>query len=226
MTVRFPSKTTGKSTVAGCLAALLMMGATLANARSAKAAPLPRAAAQAVKPAPAVPPGPPGVVPPSDYVIGTEDVLSIRYWRDKDMSSDVTVRPDGKISLPLLNEIAAAGLTPAQLRDRLMEESKKYIEEPNISVVVMTINSRKVFLTGEVAKPGPYPLLAPTTVLQLISLAGGFKDFADSSNIRIVRTENGRMVNYKFDYKAVTSGKKSALTTNIDLKPGDTIIVP
>jgi polysaccharide export outer membrane protein len=186
-------------------------------------APQPTAPGAAPAQAPA---GPPGVVPPPDYVIGTEDVLSIRYWRDKDMSTDVTVRPDGKITVPLLNEVLAAGLTPAQLRDRLMEDSKKYIEDPNVSVVVMTINSRKVFLTGEVVKPGPYSLLAPTTVLQLISLAGGFKDYANSSNIRIVRTEKGRTVNLKFDYKAVTSGKKSALMTNVELKPGDTIIVP
>jgi polysaccharide export outer membrane protein len=188
--------------------------------------PAPRPAIGGQTGALSVPPGPPGIVPPPDYVIGAEDVLSVRYWRDKDMSTDVTVRPDGRISLPLLNEVAAAGLTPAQLRDRLMEESKKYIEEPNISVVVMTINSRKVFLTGEVAKPGPYPLLTPTTVLQLIALAGGFKDYANTGNVRIVRNENGRMVNYKFDYKAVTSGKKSALVTNIELKPGDTIVVP
>src|SRR5512142_3394910 len=104
---------------------------------------------------------------PTDYVIGAEDVLAIVYWRDKDMSGDVAVRPDGKISLPLLNDIQAAGLTPTQLRDRLTDVSKKYLEDPGVTVVVKQMNSRRVFITGEVNKPGPYPLGGPTTVLQL-----------------------------------------------------------
>jgi polysaccharide export outer membrane protein len=161
---------------------------------------------------------------PPEYTIGAEDVLSIVFWRDKDMSSDVTVRPDGNISLPLLNEIHAGGLTPMQLKDRLVEESKKFVEEPNVTVVVKQINSRKVFITGEVVKPGPYPLSGASTVLQLISLCGGFKDYAHTKKITIVRTESGKAVSFPFNYEDVIQRKN--LKQNIDLKPGDTIIVP
>ena len=115
----------------------------------------------------------PGVTVPPEYTIGADDVLSVVFWRDKELTSDVTVRPDGKISLPLLNDVHASGLTPAQLKDRIVEESKKYVEDPNVTVVVKQINSRKVFITGEVGKPGPYPLMAPTTVMQLLVVAGG-----------------------------------------------------
>lgn len=159
---------------------------------------------------------------PEGFVIGPDDVLSIVFWRDKDMSTQVTVRPDGKISLPLLDEVQAAGLTPAALRAHLAAESKRFFENPNVTVVVNQINSRKVFITGQVAKPGPYALTAPTTVLQLISLAGGLKDFADSKNIMIVRREGGQTVNYPFNYKEI----KKNLRQNIELKPGDTVVVP
>jgi polysaccharide export outer membrane protein len=181
--------------------------------------------ALAPAPVPATVPAAPGAVPiPPDYVIGADDVLSIVYWRDKDMTGEVTVRPDGKISLPLLNDIHAAGLTPTQLRDRLTEESRRYIEDPNVTVVVHQINSRKVFITGEVSKPGPYPLTEPTTVLQLIAVAGGLRDYADSKKIVVVRNENGRPVSYPFNYKDVVTRKN--LRQNIELKPGDTVIVP
>jgi polysaccharide biosynthesis/export protein len=165
-----------------------------------------------------VPPPPPG------YIIGADDILSIIYWRDKDMSTDVQVRPDGVISLPLLNEVVAAGLTPTQLRDRLNEESQKYMEDPNVTVVVKQINSRKVYITGQVGKIGAYPLSGPMTVLQLLSTVGGIGEFAKSKNIMILRTENGRQVSHRFNYKEVVSGKK--LAQNIELKPGDTIVVP
>jgi polysaccharide export outer membrane protein len=169
-------------------------------------------------------PTPAPLVVPADYVIGPDDVLSIVYWREKDVSSDVTVRPDGKISLPLLNDVQAAGLTPAQLRDRLTEVSRQYLEDPNVTVVVHQINSRKVYITGEVAKPGTYPLTGPTTVLQLIALAGGIGTYANGTKIMIVRHENGQQVTYPFNYKDVASGK--SLKRNIELKPGDTVIVP
>jgi polysaccharide export outer membrane protein len=177
-----------------------------------------------VVPAPAPPTAAPGVTPPPGYVIGVEDILTIVYWRDKDMTTDVTVRPDGKISLSLLNDVQAASLTPAQLRDRITEESKRYLEDPNITVVVKQINSRKVFITGEVAKPGPYPLTGPTSVLQLIATAGGLRDYADAENVVIVRTENGRQTTFRFNYKDVTSRKN--LRQNIDLMPGDTVVIP
>jgi len=159
---------------------------------------------------------------PSGFVIGPDDVLSIVFWREKDMSTQVTVRPDGKITLPLLDEMQAAGLTPSSLRAHLIAESKRFFENPNVTVLVQQINSLKVFITGQVVKPGPYPLTAPVTVLQLISMAGGLKDFADSKNIAIVRTENGRASTFSFNYKDIV--RHPART--IELKSGDTVVVP
>ena len=136
------------------------------------------ASASQSSPAPTTPPAgattPPagaaaGVTPPADYVIGPDDVLSVVFWRDKDMSTDVTVRPDGKISLPLLNDVAAAGLTPEQLQIQLTEAAIKFIEDPTVSVVVKAIFSRRVFVTGQVNKPRRDPLSAQTTVLQLLA---------------------------------------------------------
>jgi polysaccharide export outer membrane protein len=167
---------------------------------------------------------PQGVAVPVDYTIGADDVLNVVFWRDKEMSSEVTVRPDGKISLPLLNDIQAIGLSPAQLGQKLEEEAKRYIEDPNVTVVVKTINSRKVSITGEVAKPGTYPLTSPTTVLQLIAMAGGLGEYADSKNIVIIRNENGKQIGYPFNYKTIKSRK--GLAQNIELKPGDTVVVP
>lgn len=162
------------------------------------------------------------VGPPAGFVIGPEDVLSIVFWRDKEMSTEVTVRPDGKISLPLLDEVQAAGLTPAELRADLVEESKRFFGNPNVTVVVNQINSRKVFITGQVVKPGPYVITVPTTVLQLIAMAGGLKDFADSKNIMIVRHESGRTTSHVFNYREI----RRNLRQNIELKPGDTVVVP
>jgi polysaccharide export outer membrane protein len=162
------------------------------------------------------------VDPPAGFVIGPEDVLSIVFWRDKEMTTQVTVRPDGKISLPLLDEVQAAGLTPADLRAHLVHESKRFFGNPNVTVVVNEINSRKVFITGQVVKPGPYVITAPTTVLQLIAMAGGLKDFADSKNIMIVRQESARTSSYPFNYKDI----RRNLRQNIELKPGDTVVVP
>ena len=165
-----------------------------------------------------------GVATPADYVIGPDDQLSILFWRDKDLSGDVTVRPDGKISVPLLNDVQAAGLTPDQLREKLEDAAKKFIDDPNATVVVKQINSLRVFITGQVAKPGPYALTSPTTVLQLISTAGGLNEYAKSKDIMITRTENGRQIALKFNYRDVIKGKN--LKQNIVLKSGDTIIVP
>jgi polysaccharide export outer membrane protein len=168
--------------------------------------------------------GVPGVTPPPDYVIGADDQLVIIFWREKEMSAEVTVRPDGKISLPLLNDIQASGLAPEQLRLSIAEAASKYIEDPTVTVVVKAINSRRVFVTGQVGKPGPYPLTAPTTVLQLLALAGGVAEYAKSDNIQVMRTEDGKTTNHRFNYKDVIKGKK--LEQNLLLKPGDTVIVP
>jgi polysaccharide export outer membrane protein len=161
---------------------------------------------------------------PEDYVIGTDDVLAVMFWRDKDMSTDVVVRPDGKITLPLINDIRAAGLTPDQLREQIFTEAARYIEDPSPTIIVKQINSRRVFITGMVEKPGPYALTAPTTVLQLIALAGGLREEADRKDIVIMRTETGRQTTFEFDYSAVA--KRTKLHQNIFLKPGDTVVVP
>lgn len=184
----------------------------------------PTATATAAAPRAATPVVPAGVVTPPDYVIGPDDVLNIVFWREQDLSSEVAVRPDGKISLPLLNEIQASGLTPEQLRGNLTQAANRYVEDPAVTVVVKAINSRKVFITGLVGKPGPYPLSSPTTVLQLIAMAGGVQEYAKADRIVVMRTENGRTVSHKFNYKQVSEGKN--LQQNIELKPGDTIIVP
>jgi polysaccharide export outer membrane protein len=214
MTAKFRSKSIADAVTAFVVAVAL--GSASLGAQQPKPTPAPPTAAT---PAPAA-----GTPVPDDYVIGPQDMLSIVFWHEKDMSADVAVRPDGKISLPLLNDVQAAGLTPVELRDRLTEASKKYLEDPSVTVVVKEMNSRKVFITGQVAKPGPYPLTSATTVLQLISMAGGLQEYADSKKILIIRAENGRQVSYPFNYKDVVSRKN--LSQNILLKPGDTVIVP
>jgi len=167
---------------------------------------------------------PPAVATPPDYVIGPEDQLSVVFYRDKDMSADVVVRPDGKISLPLLNDIQASGLTPDQLRAKVSQEAKRFVQDPNATVVVRQINSRKVFITGAVEKPGTYPLIGPTTVLQLIATAGGVKEYADSKKIIIIRKDGATQSTFNFNYKEVISRKN--MPQNIELRPGDTIVVP
>jgi len=161
---------------------------------------------------------------PAGYVIGAGDLLSIVFWRDKDMSADVAVRPDGKISLPLINEVGAAGSTPEELRTRLVEAAGKFVEDPDVTVVVKEIRSRNVYINGNVARPNMYPLVGDMTVLQLIAVAGGLQEYADSKNIKVIRTENGRQQYYKFNYKDVVNQKRT--TDNIVLKPGDTVVVP
>jgi polysaccharide biosynthesis/export protein len=163
------------------------------------------------------------VVPGDDYVIGPEDQLSILFFSNRDMSADVVVRPDGKISLPLINELTASGLTPEQLREKVTIEAKRFIQEPNPTIVIRQINSRKVFITGAVEKPGTYSLNGPTTVLQLIATAAGLKEYADSKHIAVIRTEHGRQTNYPFNYDNVIERK--SLAQNIQLRPGDTVIV-
>jgi len=185
--------------------------------------PAPPPAAPAGAPQPALPAQETPL--PSGYVIGPDDVLLISYWRNPDMSAEVTVRPDGLISLPLLNEIQAGGLTPEQLRDKISKVSMKYLEDaPTLAIVVKTINSRKVYVTGMVGKPGYYQLTGAMTVVQLLATAGGIQEFADSKNIRVVRNQGGKQVAFTFNWKDFVKGKN--LNQNIELKPGDTIVVP
>ncbi|MBI2221559.1 MAG: polysaccharide biosynthesis/export family protein [Acidobacteria bacterium] len=175
---------------------------------------------------PAVAAEPPVGTPPlpPDYVIGPDDLLAIVFWKESDMSAEVVVRPDGKIALPLLNDVVAAGLTPVELRDRLAQAAKRYLTDPTPTVVVKQINSRKVFITGQVEKPGAYPLTGPTTVVQLIATAGGLKEYAKSSHIVVMRAAAGRQTARRFNYKDVLKGRN--LRQNVELKPGDTVIVP
>ena len=174
------------------------------------------------KPAPPVPT--PGIATPADYVIGPDDALDVIVWRDKDMSASVQVRPDGKISLPLVNDIQAAGLTPDQLRETVKAAVARFVTDPSVTIVVRQINSRKVYVTGSVNKPGPFPLSDTMTVLQMLALAGGLSEYANGKEILVMRTERGQTQSFKFNYKDVSKGKN--LQQNIVLRPGDTIVVP
>jgi polysaccharide export outer membrane protein len=159
----------------------------------------------------------------SDYVIGADDMLNISVWKEPELTETLPVRPDGKISMPLLNDIAAAGLTPLQLKDSITEKLKKYIADPRVTVVVTAMNSRRIFVTGEVLHSGPMPLLPHMTMLQALSEAG-FTQFANLKAIYLLRTENGRQVKLPFNYKEVVKGNHPE--QNILLKPGDTLVVP
>jgi polysaccharide export outer membrane protein len=160
---------------------------------------------------------------PGGYVIGPDDILQIIFWREKELSGDVVVRPDGRISLPLLNDVVAAGRTPEELRTTLITEASRYFGNPNPTVVVKEIRSRKVFITGAVEKPGPYIVTSPTTVLQLIALAGGLKEYADKKNILVMRTTDGKQAGYVVDYNAIL--RRQNLEQNFLLEPGDTVLV-
>jgi polysaccharide biosynthesis/export protein len=159
-----------------------------------------------------------------NYVIGAQDVLDINVWKEPDVSRVVPVRPDGKISLPLLNDVQAAGLTPAQLAAQITESLKKYVTSPQVTVIVATINSQRVYILGEVTRPGAFPLLPGMSVLQALSSAGGFTQFAKVKSIFVRRLENGKETKYPFNYREVISGKRPE--QDILLKAGDTIVVP
>lgn len=158
------------------------------------------------------------------YVIGEQDMLDISVWKEPDVSRAVPVRPDGKISLPLIHDVQAAGLTPMQLATVIAEKLKKYLSEPQVTVVVTAINSQRIYLVGEISRAGAYPMLPNMTVLQALANAGGFTQFANLKNIYVLRNENGKQVRYPFNYKDVIKGQKAE--QNISLKPGDTIVVP
>src|SRR5437879_350119 len=158
-----------------------------------------------------------------DYVIGADDNLHISVWKEPDLTTSLPVRPDGKISLPLLNDVQAAGLTPMQLADSITEKLKKYIADPRVTVVVTAMNSRRIYVLGEVLHTGAVPLLPNMTVLQALATAG-FTQFANVKGIYVLRTENGRQVKLPFNYKQVVKGADPR--QNIALKPGDTVVVP
>src|SRR5436853_6477806 len=158
------------------------------------------------------------------YKIGPQDVLRIDVWKEAEISRTLPVRPDGKISLPLLNDVQATGLTAMQLATVISEGLKKYITNPQVTVSVTEINSRRIYVTGEVLKPGTFPLLPNMTVLQALSSSGGFSQFARVKNIYVLRKEEGKDVKHPFNYKEVVSGKNPE--QNMLLEPGDVIVVP
>jgi len=158
------------------------------------------------------------------YVIGPQDVLDINVWKEPELSRTVPVRPDGRISLPLLKDVQAAGLTPNQLAAHITQGLTEFIAGPDVTVIVTTTNSQRIYIVGEMMRPGTYPLSPGMTVLQALSNAGGFTQFASTKNIYVLRQENEKPVKFPFNFKEVIKGKRSE--QNISLKTGDTIIVP
>lgn len=159
-------------------------------------------------------------VDPRTYVIGAEDVLAIKVWREPDFSSNYGVRPDGKITIPLVGDLQAAGLTPQRLSEQLEQALSEYINKPDVTVTIQQVNSKKFFLTGEVYRPGEYPLVTPTRIFDALSNAGGFRDFANKKKIILIRGNE----RYRFNYQEVLKGKN--LGQNIFLENGDTLVVP
>jgi polysaccharide export outer membrane protein len=174
------------------------------------------------KTSPAEPPR--SAVADPNYIIGAQDVISVSVWKEAELTREVPVRPDGKISMPLLNDVQAAGLTPSQLADQITVGLKKFVTDPQVTVIVAQINSQRVYILGEVTRAGAYPLLPQMTFLQALSSAGGFTIFANVKKIYLLRQENGKQERYPFDYKQVIAGKNSE--QNIILRAGDTIVVP
>ena len=160
---------------------------------------------------------------PPDYVLGSDDQLHITVWKEADFTVTLPVRPDGKISLPLINDIQAAGLTPMQLRESITEKLKKYIADPRVTVVVTAMISRRIFVSGEVLHTGAMPLLPNMTMLQALA-AAGFTQFANLKGIYVLRMENGKQVRIPFNYRQVIKGNHPE--QNIPLRPGDTVVVP
>jgi polysaccharide export outer membrane protein len=160
----------------------------------------------------------------SSYKIGPNDVLSIFVWKEPDLTRDVTVMPDGKITFPLIGEITAQGQTALELKKVISDKLQDYVTVPEVTVIVKESHSQVIYTIGKVTRPGPYPLAPGMTVMQALSAAGGFAEWADTKNILIVRKQGGKEMQLHFNYKEFTSGEK--LEQNIMLMPGDTLVVP
>jgi len=160
----------------------------------------------------------------SSYIIGPQDVLEIQVWKEPDFSRQALVRPDGKITLPLMGDIQASGMNSMDLKDLLTEKLKGFVDNPEVTVIVLESHSKNFYIIGRINRPGTYPLGSDMTVLQALSVAGGLGEWADKDSIRIIRRTGGKEEILPFDYDKVTSGKK--LEQNILLEPNDTIIVP
>lgn len=165
-----------------------------------------------------------GMVAPDDYIIGAGDILSVSVWKEPDASvPSVVVRPDGKIAMPLLKDVAIAGMTPAQAETAIAKRLAPIIHDAEVSIVVTAINSKKIYAMGAVKKEGPIVLSYKMTVLQALSEAGGLTEYAKRRKIYVLRTENGKTLRFSFDYDEVIRGEK--MDQNIQLIPGDTIVV-
>ncbi|MEJ2430693.1 MAG: polysaccharide biosynthesis/export family protein [Deltaproteobacteria bacterium] len=160
----------------------------------------------------------------TNYVIGPGDILSIDVWKEEELSKQVSVRLDGKISLPLVNDVQAAGLTSTELRTQLTEKYKDFVDVPQVAVTVLESRSKRIYLLGKVTKPGEYPMQKDMTVVQAISLAGGLAEWADSSDVKLIRKIDGVEQTFLVDYDAIVSGED--LSQNVLLQPDDTIFVP
>jgi polysaccharide biosynthesis/export protein len=189
-----------------------MKGTPVASARNTPDA------AEEVKPSVA-----PATTDPA-YQIGPEDVLDISIWKEPEVSRVVPVRPDGRISLPLINDVQASGMSPQQLAKTISEKLRKYLNEPQVTVIVTAINSQRVFVVGEVLRAGAFPLIPGMTVLQALSSAGGFSNFADVKKIHVMRQRDGKHIELPFNYREVLKGDNP--DQNIKLEPGDTVVVP
>jgi polysaccharide biosynthesis/export protein len=160
-----------------------------------------------------------------NFIIGNDDILAISVWKEPDLTKAIPVRSDGKISLPLIGEIQAAGLSPLQLEQNITAKLRDFITTPEVTVIVQQVNSRKFNILGEVSKPGAYPLTASTTILDAIATAGGFRDFAKKTGVYVLRKgPRGTENRLNFNYKDFIKGKNPS--QNIRLEPNDTIIVP
>ena len=170
---------------------------------------------------------PPEVAPvqiPENYVIGQGDVLEVFVWRNEELSRQVTVRPDGKISLPLIQDLQAEGLTVLQLKERITREFKQYVQNPTVTVIISQINSYKINVLGKVASPGVYPITTKTTLLEAISMAGGLTEWAKKRKITVIRSGSDKKKKFRVNYKKIISGKDPS--QNIILQRDDTIVVP
>ncbi len=160
----------------------------------------------------------------SEYRVGEGDTLQVSVWKEPDLSKTVMVRPDGMVSLPLIGEVKVIGMTSSEIKDLVTSKLTAFVVSPLVTVEITEIRSRRIFITGEVVRPGLYPLAGPTTVLQLIAQAGGLTPFAKRKSIVILRQENGHPAKYPFNYSDVVHGR--APEQNIALAPGDTVVVP
>lgn len=206
--------------VLGLLAVLAMPVAAQDSASKAKDA---TTVASAMNPKVAAP-APVSATDDPDYAIGPGDMLNISVWKEVELSGTVPVRPDGKVSLPLLNDVPAAGTTPSKLASTITERLREYLTDPRVTVIVTATNSRRIYLIGEVVRPGAIPMLPSMTVLQALSTCGGFSPFANIKKMYVLRNENGKQIKLPVNYKAAISGQ--APDQNVALKAGDTIVVP